>query len=346
MFSGEGLQRYQTALEQIKGIYDSMDDNSEGKERLKNIIDQSELDDFENNLDNLTEDKIINIQFEYDLATVQQQIDEIKNSMVGSGGTTEQYMSLIASNISSMLSGVGKPITTSPTKKATTNLIYDPKYKPNGKAEVGDIVTYKSGNYFKNSNGTGSSGSKHKGDTVYITKIKKGAKKPYHISTGKKYGSGNLGWVNLSQLKGYAKGTMNVPHDQLAWTQENNKPEAIIRKSDGAVLTPLGAGDMVVSQKQMETLRTLLTTSPTHIAGNLGAESLKTAMQNISNIKNNNVANNEIHLTMNLPNVTNYDEFMERVPHDLMHNKNFVGAIQAATVGEMSGGSSLRKYRI
>lgn len=97
MFSGEGLQHYQTALEQIKGIYDSMDDNSEGKERLKNIIDQSELDDFENNLNNLTEDKIINIQFEYDLATVQQQIDEIKNSMVGSGGTTEQYMSLIAS---------------------------------------------------------------------------------------------------------------------------------------------------------------------------------------------------------------------------------------------------------
>ncbi|MBC5745714.1 phage tail tape measure protein, partial [Lachnospiraceae bacterium MD308] len=97
MFSGEGLQSYQKALEQIKGIYDSMDDNSEGKERLKNIIDQSELDDFENNLDSLTEDKIINIQFEYDLATVQQQIDEIKNGMVGSGGTTEQYMSLIAS---------------------------------------------------------------------------------------------------------------------------------------------------------------------------------------------------------------------------------------------------------
>lgn len=97
MFSGEGLQRYQTALEQIKGIYDNMDDNSEGKERLKNIIDQSEIDDFENNLDNLTEDKVINIEFEYDLASVQQQIDEIKNGMAGSGGTTEQYMSLIAS---------------------------------------------------------------------------------------------------------------------------------------------------------------------------------------------------------------------------------------------------------
>lgn len=96
-FSTENLNRYQSALEQIKGIYDSMDDNSEGKERLKNIIDQSEIDDFENNLDNLTEDKVINIEFEYDLASVQQQIDEIKNSMTGSGGTTEEYMSLISS---------------------------------------------------------------------------------------------------------------------------------------------------------------------------------------------------------------------------------------------------------
>lgn len=96
-FSTENLNRYQSALEQIKGIYDSMDDNSEGKERLKNIIDQSEIDDFKNNLDNLTEDKVINIEFEYDLATVQQQIDEIKNDMAGSGGTTEEYMSLISS---------------------------------------------------------------------------------------------------------------------------------------------------------------------------------------------------------------------------------------------------------
>ena len=58
------------------------------------------------------------------------------------------------------------------------------------------------------------------------------------------------------------------------------------------------------------------------------------------------VNNSDIHLTMNLPNVTNYDEFIKRVPHDLVHNKNFVGAIQAATVGQMSGGSSLRKYRV
>lgn len=96
MFSGEGLKRYQSALEQIKEIYDEMDHGSAGKERLKNIIDQSELDDFENNLNNLTEDQVIKIEFEYDLATVQQQINELKQGMLDSGGSTEEYAALIS----------------------------------------------------------------------------------------------------------------------------------------------------------------------------------------------------------------------------------------------------------
>lgn len=258
--------------------------------------------------------------------------------------------------IGSLLSNpMSSPLVTAPVNKFSeaigsnkTSSSSSKKSGGNGKAEVGDKVTYNSGKYYATSAGTGSSGDKHRGKSVYITRIKKGAKRPYHISTGKKLGSGDLGWVNLSQLKGYAKGTDNVPYDQLAWTQENNKPEVIIRKSDGAVLTPLGKGDMVVSPKQIETLRTLLATSSTHIAGNLGAENLKSAEQNISKINNTNNSNvnNEIHLTMNLPNVTNYDEFIKRVPNDLMHNKKFVGAMQAMTVGEMSGGSTLRKYRV
>ena len=96
MFSGEGLTRYQSALEQIKTIYDEMDNGSKGKERLKNIIDQSELDDFGNNLENLTEDKIIKIEFEYDLATIQQQIDDLKNGISDSGGSTTDYAELIS----------------------------------------------------------------------------------------------------------------------------------------------------------------------------------------------------------------------------------------------------------
>lgn len=262
--------------------------------------------------------------------------DTNKNTGISPSPFNPTFSPIVNAPVNKFNDAIGTNKTSSTSSKKTGG---------NGKAEVGDKVTYNSGKYYATSAGTGSSGDKHKGKSVYITRIKKGAKRPYHISTGKKLGSGDLGWVNLSQLKGYARGTDNVPYDQLAWTQEGGKPEAIIRKSDGAVLTPLGKGDMVVSQKQIETLRALLTASPTHIAGNLGTENLKSAMQNISNVKNNMVNNSEIHLTMNLPNVTSYDEFIKRVPHDLMHNKNFVGAIQAATVGEAAGGSSLRKYR-
>lgn len=99
MWSGEGLERYQSALESIKTLYDSTEDE-DSKERLKNIIDQSELDDFENNLDNLTEDKIIKIEFEYDLATIQQQIDELQKQVNSTGGTTKELGSLNASKMS------------------------------------------------------------------------------------------------------------------------------------------------------------------------------------------------------------------------------------------------------
>lgn len=99
MWSGEGLERYQSALEGIKTLYDSIEDE-DSKERLKNIIDQSELDDFENNLENLTEDQIIKIEFEYDLATIQQQIDELQKQVNTTGGTTEEWGSLNASKMS------------------------------------------------------------------------------------------------------------------------------------------------------------------------------------------------------------------------------------------------------
>lgn len=99
MWSGEGLERYQSALEKIKTLYDSIEDE-DSKERLKNILDQSELDDFESNLENLTEDKIIKIEFEYDLATIQQQIDELQKQVNTTGGTTEEWGSLNASKMS------------------------------------------------------------------------------------------------------------------------------------------------------------------------------------------------------------------------------------------------------
>ena len=56
---------------------------------------------------------------------------------------------------------------------------------------------------------------------------------------------GDLGWVKLSQLKGYAGGTTRVGSSQLAWTQEEGA-EIIVSPSTGAMLTPLKLGDGVI----------------------------------------------------------------------------------------------------
>lgn len=51
--------------------------------------------------------------------------------------------------------------------------------------------------------------------------------------------------TDLNQYIGYASGTRNVDKNRLAWTQENGQ-EFIVRKSDGAILTPLNQGDAVI----------------------------------------------------------------------------------------------------
>lgn len=280
-------------------------------------------------------------------------VQESTNSSTADGTNNNTSSGIFSSGISnSTIEPVKKDTWTQNVKlsgSGSSSSNSSKKSGGDGKAKVGDKVTYVSGSYYGNSSGGGGTGSKNKGKSVYITRIKSGAKKPYHISTGKKFGSGDLGWVNLSQLKGYAKGTTKVPHDQLAWTQENNKPEVIIRKSDGAVLTPLGEGDMVFNQKQIETFRAIMSGMPNNVTGNLGAENVKSAVQSISKINNTNNNNsnvtNEFHMTFELPNVTNYEEFKRRIQYDMVHDKNMVGAIQAMTVGEAAGGSTLRKYR-
>lgn len=49
----------------------------------------------------------------------------------------------------------------------------------------------------------------------------------------------------FGNVTGYASGTKKIDKDKVAWTQEHGK-EIIIRKSDGAILTPLSRGDSVV----------------------------------------------------------------------------------------------------
>ena len=100
MFSGEGLERYESALDNIKSVYDSMSDGSQ-KNRLGNLIKgwDSELEKYQDDLSLLTEDQIVKIEFEYDLATIQQQIDDLDNAWAAGDRSVETGASRITNRI-------------------------------------------------------------------------------------------------------------------------------------------------------------------------------------------------------------------------------------------------------
>ena len=96
MFSGEGLKRYENALDGIKSLRDSMEEG-ESKKKLSGLIENwdSELAGYQADLSTLTEDQIVKIEFQYDLASIRSGIEELKHEMTD-GGTTEQWGSLNA----------------------------------------------------------------------------------------------------------------------------------------------------------------------------------------------------------------------------------------------------------
>lgn len=132
-------------------------------------------------------------------------------------------------------------------------------------------------------------------------------------------------------LGAYAKGSRKIPHDQLAWTQEEGS-EVIFRKSDGAMLTPLGQGDMVFTNEMSKTLWAIA-------KGGIPTNA-NIIVPDIAGNRNTTVtANNEI--TITLPNVQDYASFK----HDLQNDDNFEKFIQEVTIGQVWGNNKLNKRK-
>lgn len=221
----------------------------------------------------------------------------------------------------------------------------EPKKKPNktnetktgnGKAEVGDKVTFSSGRYYEASDGTGASGNYYLGKKVKITRINKGSKYPYAIDSTD---GTELGWVKLNQLKGYASGIMRVPNDQLAWTQEQGE-EAIVR-NDGSILTPLSRDVSVLNADMTKNLWDFMGNPGSFLSdysdGFVNSEKYSTKNEE-SNV---NIASVFDNVTFNLPNVIDSQAFVR----ELVTNKKAERAIQAMTIDRIRGGSSLAKYK-
>ena len=201
----------------------------------------------------------------------------------------------------------------------------------NGKAEVGDKVTFASGVYHGASDGSGRTGNYYLGKQVKIAHINKGAPYPYSIVSAD--GKTQLGWVKLNQLKGYASGIMKVPNDQLAWTQEQGE-EAIVR-NDGSILTPLNRDMSVLNADMTKNLWDFMGNPSGFLNDYSNGE--KFGVKNESS----SIVNQFDNLTFNLPNVQNSDDFIK----EMANSKTFEKMVCAMTVDRLNGGSSLKKYK-
>ena len=216
-----------------------------------------------------------------------------------------------------------------PKKKPNKN---DNKKTGNGKAEVGDKVTFSSGRYYEASDGSGASGNMYLGKKVKITRINKGSKYPYAIDATD---GTELGWVKLNQLKGYASGIMRVPNDQLAWTQEQGE-EAIVR-NDGSILTPLSRDVSVLNADMTKNLWDFMGNPGSFLSDYSDDE--KFGVKNVDNSSSVDVGG--VTIQCNMPNVQNANDLL----HELTTNKDIEKAICAMTIDRIRGGSSLAKYK-
>lgn len=131
----------------------------------------------------------------------------------------------------------------------------------------------------------------------------------------------------------YASGAERISNRQVAWTNEG-APEAIIRKSDGAVLTRLNTGDTVFNGMATKRLWDF---------GNNPEEFLKN-MNLIGNnpVQNIQSVNANYEINFNLPNVTNSRDFM----YEIKNNPQFAKMLQEVTLGKVVGHNSLKKNSI
>ena len=241
-----------------------------------------------------------------------------------------------------------KPTTTAKKTNANSNTTKTNGNKSNakqgnGKGEIGDKVTYVSGIYYENSAGGGRWGNQYLGKSVYITSTNPGSAYPYHISTGKTLGNGDLGWVKLNQLKGYKTGGL-VDYTGLAQLDGTpDKPELVLNAQDTENFVSL-----------RDTLRKM-SEQPLSVWGNNVYSSFGTPPITAFPFKNfeKKIAelgtptqsvnqNNEINVTIPIDHVQDYNEMLEQMKKD----SKFENMIKAIGITPLTGGSSLAKNNI
>lgn len=84
--SGKLLNDYKDNLDGLKTIYDSLNEGDD-KDRIGKLIEgyDSEYEKFQDDMSGLSENQVVKIKFEYDLATLKQQIQDLKETAYATG---------------------------------------------------------------------------------------------------------------------------------------------------------------------------------------------------------------------------------------------------------------------
>jgi len=163
-------------------------------------------------------------------------------------------------------------------------------------------------------------------------------KKDGHVLTGKQTIDGKKYTFNSDgtlKKNGWKKGTASIPKTGMAWTNEGYKAEAIIRKSDGAILTPLNKGDSVISSSAMKNMYQALTDPEKYLK--------QYTTPDVRIIQGNGSTNNQSP-TINMQFIANGIQDANKFANELMNNKKLEKWIQEVTLGQANGHNSFRKY--
>lgn len=170
----------------------------------------------------------------------------------------------------------------------------------------------------------------------YFKKMGFQAKYGVYHKVGGKYNKQIINWM---KKRGYASGAQDIPRDELAWTQENG-PETIVRKSDGALLTQLKRGDSILNKNATSNIWDMANNPRDFITRTMNFGSGLPGIKIPSGTSNN--VKNSIDMEIVLPNVSNYNDFMNSARSD----PKFEKLVQAMTVDRLAGRNTKGKNNI
>lgn len=150
---------------------------------------------------------------------------------------------------------------------------------------------------------------------------------------GKYYGIRDLAPYHYNK---YAQGLKRAIKDEDAWVNELDD-ESIISPTKRAIITHISKGDSVLNGDATDNIWDMANDPSGFIGKNLVGNSILSGIEPYMHVNNNSVGE----VTFNLPNVTNYEDFMNRARKD----EKFEDMIQSMTIGVVAGKSTLAKNK-